>query len=301
MRKVKVVLPATVTNLGPGLNSLALALALHVTVEISERSDDVFTVETSGEGAGFYSTGLRHPVVLGLAYIFQKLERAPLGLTIRVDSRIPPASGLGSEAAFLIAGVIAANNLFGNPFDREMIIALAAEVCRRPDHAVTAIHGGLTSSLLDGESLIYRRLPVQSQQIVVVVPQIERYEARSINLERIPLTDALHNLACLPLVIDALRLGDLTLLGHVLEDRLIAPTRSAAIPGCEHVMTIAKRNGASAVTLSGNGPALLAFAPAHQRQLADTMVDAFASAGVTARAWVVPLDTQGVVISMAQS
>ena len=144
MRKVKVVLPATVTNLGPGLNSLALALALHVTVEIIERTDDIFTVETSGEGAGYYSTGLRHPVVLGLAYIFQKLERAPLGLTIRVDSRIPPASGLGSEAAFLIAGVIGANNLFGNPFNRETIVTLAAEVCRRPDHAVTAILGGLT-------------------------------------------------------------------------------------------------------------------------------------------------------------
>ncbi|MEO8393902.1 MAG: hypothetical protein ABI700_13000, partial [Chloroflexota bacterium] len=177
MRKVKVVLPATVTNLGPGLNSLALALALHVTVEISERSDDIFTVETSGEGAGYYSTGLRHPVVLGLSYVFQKIERAPLGLTIKVDSKIPPASGLGSEAAFLIAGVIAANNLFDHPFNRETIITLAAEVCRRPDHAVTAIHGGLTSSLLDGETILYRRLPIQPNglQMVVVVPQIERY------------------------------------------------------------------------------------------------------------------------------
>jgi homoserine kinase len=302
MRKVKVVLPATVTNLGPGLNSLALALALHVTVEISERSDDSFTVETSGEGAGYYSTGLRHPVVLGLSYIFQKLERAPLGLTIRADSKIPPASGLGSEAAFLIAGVIAANNLFGNPFDRETIITLAAEVCQRPDHAVTAIHGGMTSSILDGKMLLYRRLPVQPSglQMVVVVPELPQHEARP-NLERVPIADALHNLACLPLVIDALRLGDLTLLAHVLEDRLIAPAQIAAIPGCEHVITVAKGNGASAVTLSGSGPALIAFAPANHRLLGDGMVDAFADAGVTARAWVVPLDTQGVVISMAQS
>jgi len=300
MRKVKVVLPATVTNLGPGLNSLALALALHVTVEITERSDDIFTVETSGEGAGYYSTGLRHPVVLGLSYIFQKLERAPLGLTIRADSKIPPASGLGSEAAFLIAGVIAANNLFGNPFNREAITTLAAEVCQRPDHAVTAIHGGLTSSLFDGDALLYRRLPIQAQQLIVIVPQIEHYEPRP-RPERVLMSDAQHNLACLPLVIDALRLGDLTLLGHVLNDQLIAPAQTAAIPGCDHVITVAKHNGASAVTFSGNGPALIAFAPANHRLLADGMIDAFADADVKARAWVVPLDTQGVVISMAQS
>ena len=300
MRKVKVVLPATITNLGPGLNSLALALALHVTVEIIERSDDLFTVETSGEGAGYYSTGLRHPVVIGLSYIFQKLERAPLGLTIKVDSKIPPASGLGSEAAFLIAGVIGANTLFGNPFNREAVITLAAEVSQRPDHAVTAIHGGLTTSVFDGTALLYRRLPIQALQMVVVVPQLEHYAPHGIG-ERVPSADALHNLACLPLVIDALRTGDLGLLASVFEDRLMAPLNTAAIPGYDHVVSVAKRNGASAITLSGNGPALIAFASANHRQLAEIMVDAFASAGVTARTWVVPLDTQGVVISAAQS
>ena len=300
MRRVKVILPATVTNLGPGLNSLALALSLHVTIEIIERGDDTFVVETSGEGAGYYSTGLRHPVALGLIRVFQKLEQAPAGLTIRVDSRIPPASGLGVEAAFLIAGVIGANNLFGNPFTREQVLTLAAQFSHRADYAATAILGGLTSSIMDGDSLIYRSLPIQAIQTVVVVPQLDNYDPPNAP-ERVLLADALHNLACVPLLIEALHHGDTALLAHVLDDRLILPLRKAAIPGFDHVVSIAKRGGASAVILSGSGPALIAFAPANHRQLGAAMVDAFASIGITARSWVAPVDTQGVVISVAQS
>ena len=191
-------------------------------------------------------------------------NRPPLGLTIKVDSKIPPASGLGSEAAFLIAGVIGANTLFSNPFNREMVIRLAAEVCQRPDHAVSAIHGGLTTSIFEDDTLLYRRLPIQALQIVVVVPELERYESRGVS-ERVLLSDALHNLACLPLVIDALRTSDMDLLANILEDRLIAPLHTVAIPGYDHVVSVAKRNGASAITLSGNGPALIAFASANHR------------------------------------
>ena len=138
--------------------------------------------------------------------------------------------------------------------------------------------------------------------MVVVVPQIERYEARNASARACPAGGRAAQ-PRLPAPADrrAARWAISPCSRIVLEDRLIAPLLIAAIPGFDHVVTVAKRSGASAVTLSGNGPALIAFAPSHQRQLADTMVDAFASAGVTARAWVVPLDTQGVVISVAQS
>ncbi len=300
MRKVKVVLPATVTDLGPGIHSLGLALALHATVDVIERSDDRFTVETSGEGAGRYSTGLRHPVILGLTRVFQALERAPTGLTIRVDSRIPSGSGLGAEAAFVIAGVIGANNLFGSPFNRDQVLTLAAQACRRSDHAVTAILGGLTVSLLEGEDLVYRPLPIQSMYTVIVLPEFDPPEQRSPLPDRIPTADALFNLAHLPLLIDALRSGDLDLLASSLEDRLFAPVRQTAIPGFEQVVRAAKFGGASAVALCGGGPALIAFANARHRQLADLMVTAFADVDIHARAWVVPVDTQGVVLSVAE-
>ena len=300
MRKVKVTLPATVTDFGVGLHGLGLALALHVTVEIVERSDDRFVVETSGEGAGQYSTGLHHPVVLGLARVFQQLERAPTGLTIRVDSRVPPASGLGVEAAFQIAGIIGANNLFGGVLPRDTVLTLAAQLTR-PDHAVTALLGGLTTSLLlDDDRLIYRSLPVAAFQVVVAVPQLDHYAPPALP-SRIDVGDALHDLSRLPLLIEALRSGDHDLLAASLDDRLLAPLLQRAIPGFDHVVTVAKRNGASAVAISGGGPALIAFARSQPQPLAEAMTAAFTAAGIDVRTWIVPVDRQGVVLSVAQS
>jgi homoserine kinase len=119
MRRIKIVLPATISDFGPGLGGLGLALGLHTIVEITERTDDKLNVETAGEDAGRYAVGLRHPVVLGLIRIFQRLENTVLGLNIRIDNRIPHAAGLGVEAAYLIAGIIGANNLLGNTYKRE--------------------------------------------------------------------------------------------------------------------------------------------------------------------------------------
>ncbi len=299
MRKVKVTLPATVTDFGVGLHGLGLALALHVTVEMVERSDDQFVVETSGEGAGQYSTGLRHPVILGLARVFQQLERAPTGVTVRVDSRVPPASGLGVEAAFQIAGIVGANNLFGGVLARDAVQTLAAQLTR-PDHAVTALLGGLTTSLMDDDHLIQRSLPVAAFQVVVAVPQLDEYIPPALT-GRIDVDDALYDLSRLPLLIEALRSGDHDLLAHSLDDRLLAPLLQRAIPGFDHVVTVAKRNGASAVAVSGGGPALIAFARSQPQPLAEAITAAFAAAGIDVRTWIVPVDRQGVVLSLAQS
>ncbi|MBK8026405.1 MAG: homoserine kinase [Chloroflexi bacterium] len=303
MRRVTVSLPATVTNLGPGLNSLGLALGLRLRVEFSDRSDEKLVVETSGEGAGRYAIGLRHPVLLGMIRVFQAHERAPLGLTIHIDNQIPLASGLGSEAAFLLAGVIGANNLLGSPLKREALLRFAVGVSRRPDHSVTAFFGGLTASQYVDEALSYAQLPIQAMQTVVVLPEIADFAvtARAAIPERVPLGDALSNLAALPLLIDGLRREDHALLRAGLLDALIAPHRSSHIPGFEEVRQAALDLGASGITLCGAGPALIAFAPRDHSSIADAMVHAFSGHGVSARSWVIPIDTQGIVLSAARS
>lgn len=303
MRKIKITLPATATSLGPGLNSLGLALGLTCTVEISERRDETLLVETEGEGAGHYPVGLRHPVVLGMMRVFQQQERAPLGLTVRVNSRIPPDSGLGAEAAFWVAGIIAANNLLNNPYPRAQVIDMAAHYSRQPDSAVTTILGGLTASLLDGDTLIYRAFSAAPLTVAVILPELDEYaaESRRGRPERIPLADALYNLSRAPLLADALREGDLKLIAQVLHDKLRLPHLKPHIPGYDRAVEVALRTGAAAVTLSGDGPAMIAFAEGEHRRIATAMEVAFENAGVKARSWVLPVDTQGVVVSMAGS
>jgi homoserine kinase len=303
MRKIKITLPATATDLGPGLHSLGLAVGLYCAVEIVERRDETLLVETEGEGAGHYPIGLRHPVVLGLMRIFQQQERAPLGFSVRVNNHIPLDSGLGAETAFWVAGIIGANNLLGNPYPRSRILEIAAQFTRQPDSAVTAILGGLTTSILESDMLTYRALPVTPMQVIVVLPELENYagESRLARPERVAAADALYNLSRVPLLVEALREGNLTLIARVMDDRLRLPYLKPHIPGYDHAIEMARRAGAVAVTPSGDGPALLVFAAENHRTIATTLEVAFENTGVKARSWVLPLDTQGVVISAAQS
>ncbi|MAS33208.1 MAG: hypothetical protein CL610_04325 [Anaerolineaceae bacterium] len=301
MRKVTVRLPATITGIGPGIHALGLAVGLYTTIEISARSDHQLIVDTAGEGAGHYSIGLRHPVVLALMRVFQQLERAPLGVHIRVQNDIPVDSGLGAEAAFWVAGVIGASNMIGRNLTRAEIVQLSARISPQPDNALAALLGGLSSGVMQAGTFLYRSLPVAAQRLVIVVPVIDDYPTRLITPDTIAWDDAAHNLRQLPLLIEAFRSGDLSLLSQMLDDRLINPRVRPRIPGYNHVRETARLAGASATTICSDGPALVAFAPKDHQQIADAMRAAFENAGVQSRAWVVPVDTQGVVLSAVQS
>lgn len=300
MQKIKIRLPAAVINLGPGLNSLGLALSLYTTIEISARSDEALVVETYGEGAGRYAIGLRHPTVLAMARVFQRLERAASGFTVRVENSIPLNSGLGAETALLLAGVIGANNLMGSVYQRTQIMEIAAQISR-PESAVTAMLGGLSTSLFEGDHLIYRTLPIAPQRVVVLLPEISRYTRAPLS-ERIPAAAALHNISRLPLLLQAFKEGDHRLLASTLPDTLNVPRLAAQIPGYSAMVTAVRAKGASAVTLAGDGPACIIFTDEKQTDaITDAAINALYKAGVSARAWTVPMDTQGVVISMMTS
>lgn len=303
MRRVKIILPAVATDLGPGLDSLALALSLRCTVELIERKDETLLVETEGEGAGAYGLSLRHPVVLALMRMFQRQEQAPLGLTIKISNLIPPDSGLGVDVAYTVAGIIGANNLLGNVYTRQDVISFAAEASGQPHRAAAAILGGLTATILEEKSLISRSLPVERMMVVLVVPEIEDYRALALSTvpERVTMGDAAYNLSRLPLFVEGLRVADYDLLTHVMDDKLRLPYLRRHISGYDHVLEMTRRAGAQAFTLSGGGPSLIIFAAENHKKIAQAAEEAFRNSGITARVWVLPIDTQGVVVSVAQS
>jgi homoserine kinase len=297
MRRVKVTLPGAAARLGPAAQGLGLALGLHTTVEILERADEQITVDTDGEDSGRYSIGLRHPVVLGMMRVFQREERAPLGLSVRVHNGIPHQSGLGAEAVLYAAGLIAANNLLGNPLNRAQVIELAAGL--GGISVVSSILGGLTTSLLEGSSLVYRSLPVAALRLVLALPDLNTDPAQVVLPERLPLRDALENLNRVPLLLEALRAGDLDLLAQAADDRLLAPRFRPLIKGYDRVLAAAKDAGA--VVVIPSGLALLIFAAIEHDRIATAVQTAFQLAGVRSRTWTLPIDRQGVVISAAQS
>ena len=300
MRKVTVRLPATITGIGPAITGIGLAIGLYVTVEIGERRDNQLIVDTQGEGAGHYSLGLRHPVSLAMMRVFQRLERTAPGVHVHINNQIPVESGLGAEAAFWVAGIIGANNLLGQSLSRSEILQLSAMIVPEPDNAISALLGGLTSGIVVDNTSIHQSLPVTSVPLVIVAPQIDGYPDTIAPMpDPVALAAVRHNLSRLPLLLDGFRTGDLKLVSHVLGDQIRNPRLQ--IPGYNHVRETARLAGALAVTICGDGPALVAFAEKDHRQIAEAMVAAFQNAGTPAQAWVVPIDTQGVVISAMQS
>lgn len=300
MQKIKIRLPATLTSFGPGVDSLGLALSLYTHIEVSARDDEQLIVETSGEGAGHYAIGLRHPVVLAATRVFQHMERAPSGITIRIDNQIPLNSGLGAEAAFMVAGVIAGNNLMGNPFNRKELIEFAAKVSPEPDSAITSMLGGLTATLINDDEVIYRNLELQPFQVIVAIPDTSDYKAADLP-DQVSLEQAISNITRLPLFIEAMRHGDLQLLSKAISDQIHAKAIAKNISGYAHVVEVARLAGTLGATTSGTGPAIVFLADKRLPEIASVIERAFKNLQIEARVMVLSTDSQGIVISMMQS
>ncbi len=302
MRKAKVTVPAVSTNLGPGVESLGLALGLHLNTTLIERGDTRIVIDTHGEGAGVLPPDCYHPVMYAAIRVFQKLEDSPLGLRIDVQNKIPLKSGLGAEAALTVAGLVGANNLMGSRLKQNELIAMGAELLGRPDGVIASMLGGLTISASGNGDFLYRRIDVESLRVVVVLPQVEDYDPATIGRpEEVALSDAVYNLGRQALVADALRTNDFDLLGKALDDRLLRPRISEHIPGFTQAIEAARESGAVAVTLSGEGPALLIFALYNHYRIAAAVQAVFDEHHVMSRAWTLPVDTQGVVITAAET
>jgi homoserine kinase len=300
MQKIKIRLPATLTDFGVGIGNLGLALGLYTQIEMSPRTDDKLLVEPYGEGAGEYALGLRHPTVLGMMRIFQRLENAPLGVHIKISNDIPLNSGLGAETAFMVAGVLGANNLMGNRYKRDELIQLSAKISKHPHNAITTMLGGLTSHIQTDDKLLYKSLPFTAFKVIVAIPRLDNYTPPALP-DRFSSADTLHNLQRLPLFLNALREGDLPLLAQTFDDKLLASDTQKRMTGFAHVAEVARLAGALGVTTSGGGTAMIFLAQRNHDRIAEVIETAFGNLQISARVMVLPLDTQGVIISVMQS
>jgi homoserine kinase len=303
MHKVSVSVPAVSTNVGPGYDVLGLALNLRNVIEMSLTPGDQLDVAVQGEGDSVLPGNVYNPVMRAAIKLFQKLEQAPVGLTVRSTNRIPFDVGLSARATMFVGGLVGANNLIGNPFSHEDLISLAAEITSQPESVVTAMRGGLgVCSRAANGSLLYRAIETMPLRVVVAVPHLPGYQHRLRDAlpANVPLQDAVHNIGNTALLIEALRDGDFRLLREVCRDRLHEAHRIELIPGYAAAVEAATNAGADAVTLSGAGPAMLAFAGFNHQSIESAIQAGFAQAGVDARTWSIGIDLQGVVISVVE-
>jgi homoserine kinase len=302
---VKVTVPATSANLGPGFDTLGVALDLRNTIEMSETGILDVIIEVDGHGEALERPE-NNMVYLAAMRVFQRLGYSPNGLHIREEVDIPVARGLGSSAAAIVGGLVAANALVeqmtGRPaLSRDELLRMAVEIEGHPDNVTPAMVGGFTVCCMDEERgpLHVRFDPPKGLQAVIVMPEIpiigkKTAKSRGVLPTEVSLKDAVYNLNRTALLVAALAQGRVDLLAVATQDRLHQPYRASLVPGLRSVFQAALDAGAKGVALSGAGPSVLAFVDRDAEPVALAMEGAFQWAGSDARSLVVGLAKEGV-------
>ena len=293
--RVRVRVPATSANLGPGFDALGLALALYNEVTLEEA--DRVSVAVAGEGSGRLDEGAKNVVARGIALAFEVAGRAFRGARVHCVNRIPLSRGLGSSAAAWVGGLVAANALMGEPLDREALLAAATRAEGHPDNVAAAILGGLTVSCADGPQVTAVSLPVPREiEWVVLVPETESStrEARALLPESVPRADAIFNVQRVSLLLAALGTGRADLLAQAMQDRLHQPYRLRLFPWMDAVAAAGREAGALGCVLSGAGPSMIAAVrPRAGESVVRAMERALRGAGIGGRALHLPVDATG--------
>lgn len=263
---IKIRVPATSANLGPGFDCLGLAVELWNEIAFEKGSQLKFRV--SGEGAEKLNKGNRNLLTKAFLRLFEVCGHKMSGVHIAARNEIPMSSGLGSSAAAIVGGLFGANEVLGKPLDMDELLKLATEIEGHPDNVAPALLGGLVVSVMKPDEVITQKYVTPALTLVIVKPDVEwsTKTARAVLPKSFSRTDAVHNIGRTALVIDAIRNGDLELLQKVMEDRIHQSYRLRHISGGMAAYKCAKQFGAAA--LSGAGPSIILFTQPQQAEKA---------------------------------
>ena len=292
-RTATVTVPATSANLGPGYDSLGLALELrdYVTATVTDEPSVVVTIE--GQGQGVLPTDETHLVAKTIIDACATFGLEVTGLEISCQNAIPQGRGLGSSAAAIVAGLVLARELADAPATEDDLLQMANAIEGHPDNVAACLLGAMTIAWVDPDGLANSVSMNVHPDIfpLVAVPQVElsTKKARGLIPEQIPHVDAAFNVARSALLVASM-IGDPTFLLEATDDRLHQTYRTSAYPD-SMALVVALREQGIAACISGAGPSVLALCSATNAQQAMETVGA---QGFTAIP--VPVADQGAVV-----
>jgi homoserine kinase len=274
-RSVLVKVPATTANLGPGFDTLGLALSVYDELIVTTRSKPGATVEVHGVGAGDVPTDESNLVVRSIAYTFAAYGIDLPGLDLIARNSIPHGRGMGSSGAAIVSGIMAAKGLLEGivEIDSEGLLALATALEGHPDNVAPALFGGLTIAWMTPDGPRHKKLIVHRGVSPLVAVPIESIMstalARSLQPESVPHEDAVFNVSRSALLIAALIQSPELLLAAT-EDKLHQSYRASAMPETDSLIRMLREHDLAAV-VSGAGPSILVLGsdPAQRLVAAD--------------------------------
>lgn len=272
--------PASSANLGPGFDTLGLALAIHLKCQfqiaekllISARGRDVASIPCDDTNL-IWQTAVRVGAM-------QNREMPPIEMELIND--IPVGKGLGSSAAALLTGVAIANCVLDLRWNRQRILDEAAKLEGHPDNVAAAVLGSFIAATIDSEGFtraIRIDLPA-GFQVAVVCPdyELDTDHMRTILPDSYSKEDTVFSLQRATLLVAALAAGNKDVFPECLQDRLHQPYRSSSIPGMESILAL-RTPGLLGCVLSGAGPAILVFYEDDSETVVDLVQEQFSVLG----------------------
>lgn len=268
---LKIRVPATTANIGPGFDSMGLALDLY--------NDYSFEVKDSGlsiSGTSEELSGSDNLVYTSYVYALETIKKSDvskelrnlaaglieLGLKLHIDAKIPVCRGLGSSAACILAGVAAANELSDAKLTKEKVLEIANEIEGHPDNLAPALYGGFCISVVQGDQIVSQSVSLDKDlEFVALIPDftMPTSESRKVIPERIDYKDAVFNVGRAGLLVAALCAKEHSKLKYACKDLLHQPYRLPLIESAAELMKKMDDEGAFASFISGAGPTLMSI------------------------------------------
>ena len=301
VKSVKVRVPGTSANCGPGFDCLGVACTIYNELELTLLEEERLDIEITGDGAENIPVDERNIVWRSIQKLLERAGKAQeyKGAVIRMNNGVPLSRGLGSSATAIVGGLKAANECLGNPFTNRDLLQMATEIEGHPDNVAPAIFGGFTISIVrNGKPECFSLMPKLPVKLVVTVPDffLPTKAARAVLPAEVPMKDAVFNIGRAAMLTAALCKGNKSFLRSVFDDALHQPYRAKLIPGMYDVFKAARAAGALGASMSGAGPCLIAFTVENADALGMAMRDAFAKNNVKSQYHVFDIDGTGATV-----
>ena len=298
MKTIKVKVPATTANLGPGFDVLGASLSLYNELAQDPKKAK-FIVE--GEGKKILPRNEKNILWKAMDAVFGLLdEREKYNLksfNIKLTNNIPLSSGLGSSSAARAAGIIAANKICGNKLSLGEMAQLGVKLEGHPDNIIPAFYGGVCISINKGNDVIdVIKLPIPKIKAVACTPGFELATERSRNIlpSKYDRKDVVFNISRVALLTKAFCTNDFKVLQEAMQDKIHQPYRAKLIPVMQDLIDVAVKEGAYGACLSGAGPSMIAFCDSSKAQnIAKSMAKIWKKETVPTKTFILDFDKDG--------
>ena len=277
---IVVKVPATSANMGPGFDSLGIALDVWNEVRISKGP---FSIKIDGIGEEELPKDSSNLVYKSFCKVFEEIDEIVPEVNLSCTNRIPLTRGMGSSSAALIGGLMSGNAMAGLPLSTSEILNIGAKIEKHPDNVAPALLGGVQIGIYDQEELITASVTFpEDLKVVLYVPNqiMPTDQARNILASEVAREDAVYNIGRSALLVQSLVTGDLHNLKYATQDMLHKPQRQKQFFPMKNIIKAAMEAGALGAFLSGAGSSILAFTKGREYTIGYEMADAAMKSGL---------------------